>query len=63
MTRLIGKKVWIKKNVDSWMAGEWGIIKGFGGENYYIAHADNPDMELIFVRSEFTIHRKDNAAH
>lgn len=58
-TRLIGKKVWIKDNVDSWMAGEWGIIKDFDGENYYIAHADNPDMELIFARSEFIIHRGD----
>lgn len=54
-SKLIGKKVWIKDNVDSWAAGEWGVIKGFDGENYHIAIADDPYMELIFLRSEFKI--------
>ena len=52
-----GTKVKIKKNVDSWAAGEEGIITHFDGENYHIAITYDPNMQLIFLRNEFTIKR------
>lgn len=56
---LIGKKVTIKCP-DSWANGEWGIIKAFDGEYYYIAIANGED-ELVFERSEFTVNREPGA--
>lgn len=52
-----GTKVWIKDNVDSWAAGEWGIIRDYNSEDkeYYIAIADDKDMELVFYRNEFKV--------
>lgn len=52
--KLIGKKVWIKKNVNSSEAGNWGIIKYFDGEEYHVA-MNNGNTLLVFTRSEFTI--------
>jgi len=57
MTKLIGEKAYIK-NKDSIYFEEWGIIKHFDGEYYYIAIANGCDSLLIFERDEFVIRRK-----
>ena len=57
MTKLIGKKAYIK-NKDSIYFGEWGIIEHFDGEYYYIAIANGCDSLPIFERDEFVIRRK-----
>lgn len=50
-----GTKVIIKENVDSWAAGECGIIKHFDGEYYHVAVTGDDKMQLIFLRSELKI--------
>lgn len=50
---LIGKKVIIRCK-DSWANGEWGIIRDYDGEDYYIAIANGND-ELVFTRKEFRV--------
>ena len=52
---MIGKQVDII-NKSSWAYGEWGVIKDFDGEYYYIAIA-NGDETLIFKRNEFRVRR------
>jgi len=56
---LIGKKVEIKKNIDSIFAGDWGIIRLFDGEDYHIAIADNSLETQIFSRHEFIVRNKN----
>ena len=46
------------KNKDSIYVGEWGIIKHFDGEYYYIAIANGCDGLPVFERDEFVIRRK-----
>ena len=53
---LLGKVVNIKKNNDSWYAGEWGIIVSFDGDYYHIAMWAGDDLP-IFRRNEFTLHK------
>lgn len=52
-----GTKVWIKDNVDSWAAGEWGIVRDYNSKDneYYIAIADDKNMELVFYRNELKV--------
>lgn len=38
--------------------GEWGIIKDYDGENYYVAIANGCDSIPVFDRSQIKI-RKD----
>jgi len=54
---LIGKIACIKANADSPYAGQWGIIKWFDGENYYIAMWGGED-QMVFVRNEFKVRRR-----
>jgi hypothetical protein len=55
-SKLIGKEARIKSNIDSWAAGEWGVVTGYDGEYYYIS-LYNGDDELVFERSEFIVKR------
>lgn len=48
---LIGKKAYITAR-DSWAYGEWGIIRDFDGDYYYIAIADGNEC-LVFTKDEF----------
>lgn len=61
-SKLIGKKVFIT-DPESIYLGEWGIIKDFDGEVYYIAIADGKDSLPIFDRDQFKVPRirKDHA--
>jgi len=54
---LLGKVVNIKKYVDSWAAGNWGVIVGFDGQHYHIA-INCGDPHLIFDRNEFTVPKR-----
>ncbi len=55
-SKLIGEKVYItdKKSI---YYGEWGIIKDYDGEYYYIAIASGTDSLPIFKRNEFKLRR------
>lgn len=55
---IIGEVVTIKKNIDSWAAGESGIVMAFDGEYYHIAITGDTKTQLVFERSEFTLPRK-----
>lgn len=58
MANLIGKKINIKKNIDSPYAGEWGIIRLFDGQDYHIALWDGVrDGAIVLERKEFTVAR------
>ena len=57
MSKLIGKIVEITSR-ESWAFGEWGRIKDFDGDYYYISLAD-ADETLIFDRDEFKVKRGD----
>lgn len=56
---LIGKEVTITSK-DSWAYGEWGVIKDYDGEYYYVAIADDPTSQLVFDRKEFKIKKGKN---
>ena len=51
-SKLIGKKVYIKENIDSIWAGETGTIKYFDGDYYHIHVIDT---QPIFKRNEFIV--------
>lgn len=53
----IGKVAFIT-NKDSIYFGEWGIIKNFDGDYYYIAIAGGTDSIPVFYRDEFRIPNK-----
>ena len=55
-SKLIGRKVYIT-DTDSIYFGEWGIIKDFDGEVYYIAIANGKDSLPIFDRDQFKVPR------
>jgi hypothetical protein len=55
-SKLIGRKVYIT-DPESIYFGEWGIIKDFDGEVYYIAIADGKDSQPIFDRDQFKVPR------
>jgi len=57
MANLIGKKVNIKKNIDSPYAGEWGIIRLFDGQDYHVALWDEHHGAIVLSRNEFTLAR------
>ena len=52
----IGKKCYITDK-ESIYFGEWGIIKDFDGEYYYVAIADGKSTLPVFGRSEIRIPR------
>lgn len=52
---LTGRMVTITSK-DSIYYGEWGIVKGYDGEYYYIAMW-NGETEMIFSRDEFRVRR------
>lgn len=54
MNKLIGKQVTITAK-DSMYHGEWGIVKDYDGEYYYIAIADDTTAMPIFERKEFKV--------
>ena len=56
-SNLIGKKAYIIDK-DSFYYNEWGIIKDFDGEYFYIAIANDINSMPIFTRDEIRIHRK-----
>lgn len=47
----IGQKVVVKKNVDSMYACEWGIVKYFDGDDYYVA-IWNGNEQMVFQENE-----------
>ncbi len=53
-SKLIGRKVHIKSSIDSPYAGQWGIVRGFNGEDYFVAIWDSQD-QMIFWRNDFTV--------
>jgi len=55
----IGKVAFIT-NKDSIYFGEWGIIKNFDGDYYYIAIANGIDSIPIFERKQYTVVRNWN---
>ena len=50
----VGKKVKIK-SPSSWANGEWGIIKGIDGDDYYVAIANDPHQALLFAKEELKL--------
>lgn len=55
-TELIGRQVRIKDNIDSIYNGEWGVIKGFDGDDYHVAMWSGRE-QMVFTRKEFTVRR------
>lgn len=55
---LIGKKAYIKANIDSVHAGGWGEIVWECGGEYHIAMYGDKDYCPIFTRNEFVVHRE-----
>jgi len=55
-SKLIGKRAYIKDDIESWAAGEWGIIKYYDGDYYHIA-IWNGETQPIFSRNEFVVPR------
>jgi len=53
-SKLIGKKVDITDK-DSIYFGDWGIIKSFDGDVYYIAIFNGTDSIPVFERNQFKI--------
>lgn len=53
----IGKKCYIIDK-ESVYYGEWGIIKNFDGEFYYVAIANGIDVLPIFDRKQIRIKRE-----
>ena len=51
---LIGKKVFITDS-DSSYYNEWGIIKDYDGDYFYVAIAEGTDSIPIFSRDQFTV--------
>ena len=58
-SKLVGKRA-IITDPESIYHGEWGIIKDFDGEVYYIAIADGKDAQPVFDRDQFRVPRKDD---
>lgn len=56
---LIGKEVTII-NKESIYYHEWGIIKDYDGEFYYIAIANGEDSLPIFDRKEFRLNKSSS---
>jgi hypothetical protein len=52
---LIGKKVYIKNNVVSWHAGQWGIVADIIDGSYHVAIAGDSNSTAVFERSELTV--------
>ena len=56
----IGQRVTIKSK-DSWLNGEWGVIKAVDADgNYYVAPYGAENESLIFTRDELRFKRKGN---
>ena len=55
-TKLEGKRVVIT-NRDSIYYGEWGIVRGFDGDVYYVAIANDENAMPVFNRDEFKVRR------
>ena len=58
-SKLIGKKVFIT-DPESIYFEEWGIIKDFDGEVYYVAIANGNDAQPIFDRDQFRVRRNQD---
>lgn len=56
-SKLIGKRAYITDK-ESVYYNEWGTIKAFDGEYYYIAIANDSSCLPIFSRSEFHVYRE-----
>ena len=57
-SQILGKKVFIKTSVDSFLAGEWGIVAFYDGDNYSVAPWGSDKETMIFSRDEFTVPKK-----
>ena len=55
--KLLGKVVYIKRNIDSMYAGEWGVITFYDGDNYHVAMWCG-ETRPIFNRKEFTVPKR-----
>lgn len=44
------------KSPQSWANRQWGIVKGFDGENYHVAVYNGPE-QLVFARSELIVRK------
>ena len=56
-SKLIGKFAYITDK-DSMYYQEWGEIKDYDGEVYYIAIAQDSKQEVIFDRDQFKVPQK-----
>ena len=58
--KIIGEKAYIKDSVDSYYAGEWGIVEHKDNYGFYhiAMYGDNRSC-AVFARDEFVIHRKN----
>ena len=54
---LIGKEVTITEPT-SIHYGDWGIVKDFDGEYYYVAMFNDESDMPVFIRDEFRVRRK-----
>ena len=57
-SKILGKKVFIKTSVDSFLAGEWGIVAFYDGDRYSVAPWGSDKETMIFNRDEFTVPKK-----
>ena len=48
------------KSPDSFYDGEWGVVKFFDGDYYYVAIANGEDACPVFDRSELEIAKNQN---
>lgn len=55
----VGKAVYIK-SPNSIYDGEWGVVKYFDGEYYYVAIANGEDAFPIFDRDELKVCKNQN---
>lgn len=55
----VGKAVFIK-SPDSIYNGEWGVVKYFDGDYYYVAIANGDDALPIFDRGELEVSKNQH---
>jgi transcription elongation factor len=57
---IVGDKVQIRLG-QSWMSGEWGIVREVNGDEYHVAPYNDEKMALIYSRAEIRLAR--NCTH
>jgi hypothetical protein len=59
-SKLINRRVYITDQKSIYF-NEWGIVKDYDGELYYIAIANGTDSIPVFTRDQFQISYKQEA--